>query len=373
MESPRDARRPAFLAAALLALASLALTPVAASAAGGLDAAEVTIGTGTAAHPLGFAEDEDTAYLFQSALLAVTLGESSAWRLVYEGTAYQFGEDAPLDQMRHALGVERIGTVRDGAVATRAGLQAAGRFHLDALYDAYDSRQLGGYLAAKGWASTALLLRGEVSATWRDYPDLPEESWVEANAAVEAQRFFATRTTVSARAEWGGKWFPDPAADGAWGEDVAAAQARLRLHLAQGLSDRLGVQATGRVRLTLRDFPYVVREDLYDSPLLDSYASSGWSARTAARVLVPWQTWLEVGGSLGSQDFGAMLFPGDAGSAERSDDLASVFGSLERVFSAGERSRLRAGLEAGWYRQSSSLARYDLSGVDVVTSLRWSW
>lgn len=366
MEAPRRIIAP-------LALLVLSVTvPPRAGARAALDAAEATVGTGSAAHPLGFAEDEDAAYLFQSVLFAAALGGGERrWRLVYEGTAHQFAEEAPLDRMRHALGVERVGSAVDGAIATRAGLQAAGRFHLDSLYEAYDSRQASGYVAAKGWAATELLVRGEAEATWRDYPDLPEESWLEANASLEAQRFLATRTTLGARAELGGKWFVDPEAERVWGEGASAAQARVRLHAAQGLGERLGLRASAAARIMLRDFPYVVREDLYDSPLLDSYAASGWQGAASARVLVPWQTWLEVGASLGEQDFGDILFPGDDGASSRKDDLASVSGSLERSFALGERSRLQAFMEVGWFRQSSDLARYDLSGVNVVSSLRW--
>jgi hypothetical protein len=358
-----------------IALTALLLLVLAGAAAGtGLDAAEVTVGTGTASHPLGFADDDDAAYLFQSALLAAVFGsETAPWRLVYEGTAYQFAEEAPLDQMRHALGVERIGSLGGGAVATRMGAQVEGRFHLDPLYEMYDYRQAGAYVAAKGWPTVGLLVRGEAEATLRGYPELPEESWVEANAGIEAQRFFASKTTLGARVDWSGKWFVDPEADRVWGDGAAAAQARVRLQAAQGLGERLGLRTSATVRFTLRDFPYVVREDLYDSPLLDAYASAGWQGVLAARALAPWQTWVEVGGSTGEQDYGEILFSGDEGPATRRDELSSVFGSLERTFPVGGRSRLLATLQGGWFRQSSNLARYDLSGVNVVTSLRWSW
>ncbi|MBZ0268662.1 hypothetical protein K8I85_10940 [bacterium] len=359
----------------ILPIAICVLIPTAGQAGELLDA-KVSFGTGYTAHPLGFSDDEEAAYIFQSLVLSVVLPDSvPTWRIVYEGNGYQFSNGVELNQMHHALGMERLGSLKSGSASTRLGVQIAGRLHEDDRYQPYDYRQASAYAATKGYPRNGVLLRGHVDTKYRRYGDLPEESYLESNARLELQRFLPSSTTLGLQVGWGAKWYTDSAAEEVWetGGTPVTSQVRLRLNAAQGLGARVSVRAAGSVRISLADFPYIVREDLYDSPLLDWYASSGWRAESVVRALVPWQTWFEVGSAYGARDYGDLRFPGVSGPASRSDDILDVFCSLERAFDVNDRNRMLVEVGGRWTRQESDLETYDLSGPNLSTSLSWLW
>ncbi len=69
----------------------------------------------------------------------------------------------------------------------------------------------------------------------------------------------------------------------------------MRLRISQGINDRVAVKTTYTQRWSLSGFPHLVQDDLYDSPILDSYASTTSYVESSIRTLVPWQVWLEGG------------------------------------------------------------------------------
>ena len=335
----------------------------------------LTVGGGYLAHPLGIAEDRDAGYLHQSLrLILLRQGDSDAWRFLYEGTGYEFEVGVPLGQMRHAAGVEWFGASGTGSWGLRAGAQAATRAHADA-YGSYDFTEGASYLSFKHYLAEGLLWRGAAHLRYRGYRELPEERYLEVRLETRLQRFLVNRTTLEVRLEAGRKAFTDPAASRLWETAGTPTTSQLRFggRVARGLGDRTSIWVDGEARLSLTGFPHVVREDLYDSPLLDAYASNGARFELAARRLLPHQVWLEGGGAYGFWDYGELEFSSIEGGAVRSDRVAQAYLSLDRQFNTGGSRRVKATLWMGWTDQRSELPVYDIAGPSFSTSLAASF
>jgi hypothetical protein len=371
----RHPHRRRIIEAGIGAILTAALAATPANAGTSVQGA-LTAGGGYLAHPLGIAEDEDAGYLHQSLrLILLRQGPSDAWRFIYEGTGYEFEAAAPLGQMRHAAGVEWFGAAGTGSWGLRAGAQAATRIHADA-YGSYDFAEGAAYLAFKHYLAEGLLWRGSVNLRYRDYSELPEESYLETRLETRLQRFLASRTTLEFRLDAGGKAYTDPAASRTWETAGTPTTSQIRVggRVARGFGDRTSAWVDAEARLSLAGFPHVVREDLYDSPLLDAYASQGARFEVAARRLLPWQLWIEGGGAYGFWDYGELEFsPLEGGATDRSDRITQAYLSLDRQFNVGASRRVKASVWLGWTDQRSDLPLYDLTGPSVSTSLAWSF
>jgi hypothetical protein len=333
----------------------------------------VRVGGGYLAHPMGHALDEEAGYLNQSLrLILLSAGEGAAWRAVYEGSGYEFESGVPLGQTRHALGVEWFGSA--GEWGLRAGLQAAGRFN-ESLYSNYDYREGATYVSFKHYLAPGWLWRGSANLSYRRYSDLPEESYFEHLFQSELQRFLPTRTTLGVRVALGGKSYLDDAASRVWLIDGTpnTHQVRFGLQVAQGLGARYSVRLNADARVSLNDFPHLVLEDVYDSPLIDAYASQGGWVEGVVRMITPWQTWTELGVGYGEWDYGDLRFAAEDGGAARKDQLTQMFVSLERQFRVSPSQKLQARIWVGYTDQQSDLVLYDLDGASASTSLAWSW
>jgi hypothetical protein len=323
-------------------------------------------------HPLGVAVEPSSPY-GQGALSLLWLpGGSGRWRLTYEGSATVFDSDVPLDDTRHAAGLEWVRPRPREGWTLSAGGQASLRRQTE-YYRVYDHDEAYGYLAFKHYPHPRVMVRGWVGLRSRTYRDLPEESYLEPHAVLEAKRFGGGRTTLGASLRLGGKWFHDPVAPQVWGTagTPVTSQLSLALNGARGLSDRVGVRAALQLRRGLREFPYYVEEDLYDSPLLDRYARSGPAASAAVKWLTPLQAWFEVGGFWTRDDYGAILFAdGLGGGARRRDTIVDAFASLERrLLRDGRGVILRA--RVSWRDQSSDLPGYTWSGPAAAAGMEW--
>lgn len=333
----------------------------------------VHMGAGYLAHPLGYALDEDSGYFNPSLrLIFVEPGDKAAWRLVYEGTGYQFESGVPLGQVRHSLGFEWFGSAGDWGL--RAGIQGTGRFN-ESFYSSYDYREGAGYASFKHYLAPGWLWRGSATLRYRRYSDLPEETFLEHVVRTELQRFLPSRTTLGVHVALGGKRYVDDAASRVWLIDGTpnTNQVRFGLQAAQGLGARYSVRVKADARVSLNDFPHLIMDDVYDSPLIDAYASEGVWTESVLRALTPWQTWTELGAGYGEWDYGDLRFAMDDGAAVRKDKVTQIFASLERQFRVSRGQKLTARIWAGYTDQQSELSVYDLDGASFSTSLAWSW
>lgn len=327
-------------------------------------------------HPLEFAEDDAAGYSSQSLRLhLIDRSEDSSWRLGYEGSAHQMVGDQPLDRMQHAVGLEWFGAKGgDDAWNLSTGVQISSRFHSD-FYEAYDFREASGYLAFKRYLRDGLLARGSTQLRFRYYESLPEESFLEPSIQIELQGFLPSGTTLGLVMGWGLKGFSDPAALRVWEseETPTASLLRLGLNVAQSLSERASIRGAFVHHRSLEQFPHLVHEDLYDSPILDMYASAGSGGSASLRILGPWQVWWEPSLSYGRWDYGETLFPAEDGPAERKDEELGGSLTIERVLTSLGGAPVGMSVVASWQEQRSTLETYDLSGPEVSTGLSWRW
>ncbi len=345
---------------------------------GETSAAEVkgtlTIGTGYLEHPLGVVGEPAAGYLSEALRLSTTFGQDEdRLRLGYEGNASQFGNNTSLGSVRHGLGVEWFRIHRDGSHSFSAGVQGAVRRYVD-YYKIYDYSEVYSYFAMKKYLSGQTLLRGFAALRYRSFGTLPEESYLEPHGRLELQSYWESRTTVGLALKLGGKYYLDSVASRVWGTSQipSVSQFAARLNFAQGLSDRSSLRGWVEARKNLSDFPRFVADDVYDSPLLDSYAHEGFDSFAGFKWLAPFQTWLELGVSYGEHDYGSLLFVVPGGGATRVDQVFGVGISLDRRLSSGL-GKPRFKLSAGWEDQQSSLAGYVNDGPYVATSLSWQW
>jgi hypothetical protein len=352
------------------ALTALAALPTLASAAAVTGRAAVE--SGALDHPLGVAVEPSSPYLRGEFALQMLLGESKRWRLTYEGSGTRFAPEVPLDDMRHAFGAEWIRIRPRDEWTLSAGIQAGARRQIDQ-YRVYDHDEAYGYLSFKTYPHRKVMFRGWAGVRLRDYRDLPEESYLEPHAVLEAKRFGDDRTTLGVTARLGGKWFHDPAAPRVWGTagTPVTSQLTVAFNVAKGLSERVGLRAAGEVRLGLRGFPYYVEANLYDSPLLDRYARNGPSAVAALKWLSPLETWIEFGAVWTGDDYGDILFADpQGGGATRRDTVMDLFASLERRLLTGGRGVILTGT-VSWRDQDSNLPGYAWSGLRATAGVEW--
>lgn len=349
-----------------------ALSLVTAAPAQGTLTGRLSAGGGHLEHPLGVAVEPASGYGQGAVVLQVSLGDTTLWRLTYEGSATRFLEDVNLDNTRHAVGLEwtRHRSREDWTLS--AGLQAGLRKQIG-VYTIYDHHEGYGYLAFKTYPHPRLMVRGWAGLRLRSYPDLPEESYLEPHLVLEAKRFSENRTTLGASLRLGGKWFHDPVARNVWatGGTPVTSQIQLAVNGALGMSDRLGARASCDWRTGLRDFPYFVAEDIYDSPLLDRYARTGPAALAAMKWLTPLLAWFEIGATWATDDYGEIIFAdGSGGGSTRRDTIVEAFATIERRFmSGGKGTILRAGIS--WRDQESNMPGYTWSGPTASAGLEW--
>jgi hypothetical protein len=344
-------------------------------AQGGEIRGSVNLGTGYLEHPLGVAEEIDAGYLFQSLRLSVgTGGEQSLLKFSYEGQASQFGNGTQLGSLRNGLGAEWFRTSKDRRTGFSAGGQFALRSH-DEWYEIYDYKETYSYLAFRKYVGRYTLWKGFAGLRIRKYDDLPEESFIEPHGQLEYKRFSENRTSIGLRIRYGWKQYNDDVASQVWGtlNLPSTSQLAARLSFSKGLSQRLGFRAWGEYRFKLSEFPYYVEEDIFDSPILDRYATEGYDLFAALKLLAPWQIWLEGGASLGDHDYGEIMFATDDGQGQnRADQQLELYGSLERTLGKGL-GRPKFQLMGGWRDRDSTHPWYTYSGVFWSTSLTWNF
>ncbi len=362
----------------------LAAALVCGTVSGGEVTGSFMLGTGYIDNPLGINDDTPAGFLAQSLRLAATLGGAPdpkksinhAFKLGYEGNASQFGNDTSLGNMRHGLGLEWFRTSRVGDQDPRtnsvsAGAQFGFRGYED-YYEVYDYREAYSYLAFRKYTSMQTLWSGFAAVRARRYGELPEESYIEPHGQLKFQRFFESRTTLGLSARYGAKYYNDSAAPVVWDalNLPSTSQIAARLNIAQGMSDRLSFRGRVDSRWTLSDFPYYVAEDIFDSPLLDTYAHEGWDLFVALKWLGPAQIWAEAGASRGVHDYGSMLFASSAAGQTRDDVVREYFLSLEKSLS-GTSKGPKLLLAGGWRDQVSTIDNYTYDGIFASSSVSW--
>ena len=352
---------------------ALALVPALAPAGTDRLAVRATVSGGYLDHPVGVAAEEGAGYMAGSLAASLLWQEGpSTWKVGYEGTGVVFGNDVNLGFQRHAVGLEWWRTDPASRAVTAAGFQVGRRLQ-EEFYSFFDFTEYRGYLSLKRYLSGSLLWRGRATVRSRRYDDLPEESYLEGVLGTSVQRFWAGGTSLTLSGSLGGKVYDDDAARAFWGgaTQPTTSQAAAALRLSRSLSPRVGLRLAGSARWSLSTFPYVVGEDLYDSPLLDRYASEGYLLDGSLKILLPWPAWLRLGGSVAHDDYGELLFAGTTGGEARVDDIVSVFAGLEKRLGGTGRSP-SLNLTVSWRDQSSTLDYYDFSGWQVATALVWS-
>ncbi len=334
----------------------------------------LTIGAGYLEHPLGVQEEPAAGYLSQALRISSTFGkEEDKLRLGYEGNANQFGNNTSLGSQRHGLGLEWFRNRKDGSQGLSAGIQGAVQRYQD-YYEVYNYGEAYSYFAGKRYLNDRTLMRGFIALRFREFGDLPEESYLEPHGQVELQHFSENRTTVGLALKLGAKYYHDSVASRVWGttQIPSVSQFAARLSLAKGLSDRTSLRGWFEARKNLSDFPRYVADDVFDSPLLDSYAHQGFDAFLAFKWLAPLQTWLEFGARYGDHDYGSLLFAVPEGGEMRQDKVIDLGLVLDhRVSSKFGKPRIK--LSGGWQGQDSNLVGYTHDGPYVATSFSWQW
>ena len=335
----------------------------------------LNLGAGYLEHPLGVGDELDAGYLFQALRLSTGTGnDQNMFKISYEGQASQFGNNTQLGSLRNGLGLEWFHKTEDRRKGLSAGVQMSLRNH-DDWYELYDYKEAFSYLAFKSFAGTRTLWKGFAGLKIRSYGDLPEESFIEPHGQLEIQRFSENRTTLGLRVRYGWKQFNDDAASQVWETLNLPSTSQLagRFTFSRGLSERVGFRAWGEYRWKLSEFPYYVEDDIYDSPVLDRYATDGYDLFSALKWLGPVQTWFEVGTSYGDHDYGEIQFAtADGGGQTRVDTVFEFYGSLEKTL--GESlGRPKLKLMGGWRDQDSSHLWYAYSGTFASTSLYWKF
>ncbi len=359
-----------FISLTVLALMGLASFAAPAAEING----KITLGAGLLEHPLGVENEPGASYLSQELNLAYDIGPKDGFfRLGYEGDASQFGNNTSLGSTSHGLGLEWFHNSNSRINNLSAGLQGSIRKYKD-YYTIYDYRNVFAYFALKKYLGQKTLLRGYAALRVRSYSDLPEESYTEPHGRLEVQHYLESRTTLGLAVKMGAKIFYDPVALRVWdtSNTPSVSQLAIRFNFAQGLTDRIGIRGHYESRWNLSDFPRYVADDVYDSPLLDSYAHDGHDIFLALKWLGPAQTWINLTAAMGKHDFGSLLFSaGDSGNT-RLDDVIELGISLERSLSSNL-GKPKLKLSGGWRDQDSSLTNYTYTGPHVATSLSWLW
>ncbi len=358
-------------------LAALLLPALLAAAAPGLAGTvdgRLAVSSGYLDHPIGVSTESSAGYLSGEMTLSLLMpAGQNTWKLGYEGTVTAFGNDVGLGFQRHAVGLEWWRTDPATRAVTAAGVQVGRRIQED-VYSFYDYTEATGYFSLKRYLSGSLLWRGYLTGRTRRYDDLSEESYLEGVVGTSLQRFWASGTSLAVSASLGGKVYDDPLARVVWEtpDDPTTSQAAAGVVLTRNLGPRAGLRLGWTGRWSLATFPYVVEADLYDSPLLDRYASEGHAFEGSLRLLLPWPAWLRIGGVVARDDYGPLQFASADGGAVRRDDIVRIYASLrKRLGPTGRAPELVVG--TAWRDQSSTLSYYDFSGVQLFSSLGWSW
>jgi hypothetical protein len=356
--------------AIFLLLLTPILTPAFAQITG-----NVTVGSGYLAHPVGVNDEPEAAYVYQMLTLGSVLKQGAhAFKVGYEGQASQFGNDTQLGSQRHGLGVEWFHNSADRRTGLSAGVQGAMRRHED-WYQAYDHEEAFAYAAFKKFSGGRTLWKGYAGYRVRQYDQLPEESYLEPHVQFEVQRFSESRSSLGLRVRYGYKKFNDEAAPQVWETPnlPSTSQLAARLSFSRGLSERTGLRTWAEYRWKLSEFPHYVADDVYDSPVLDRYATEGFDVFAALKTLAPWQWWLELGASLGDHDYGEIQFAAlDGGGQSRQDTVSEYYLSLQKTL-ARTLGQPRFNLMAGWRNQDSTHDWYEYSGVFASSNLSWKF
>ncbi len=333
-----------------------------------------TLGTGYLQHPLGVVEEPAAGYLSEVLRLSTTLGEDAdKLKLGYEGNASQFGNETSLGSVKHSLGAEWFRNKEDGSQSLSAGVQGSIRRYVD-YYTIYDYGEAYSYFAMKKYLGDRTLLRGFAALRYRSFGSLPEETYLEPHGRLELQRYSESRTTMGLAVKLGAKYYTDKVAPQVWGTSQipSVSQLAARFNIAQGVSDRVSLRGWLEGTWNLSDFPRFVTDDIFDSPLLDSYAHEGFDAYAGMKWLAPFQTWLELGISYGDHDYGSLLFAVPGGGAMRVDQVFGAALSLDHKITSGL-GNPRFKLSGGWEKQDSTLDGYNYEGPYASTSLSWQW
>jgi hypothetical protein len=332
------------------------------------------LNTGHYEHPLGLSYDTPAGYLGGALILNSSLnGQRGTFKLGYQANLTRFSDDADLGSRRHALGLEWYSRSGSGSNGLSAGIQVSNRGH-ESVYEIYDYIESYSYLSFKHYLNGRTLGRGYVALRYRDYGDLPEESYIEPHGRLEFQRYSEQRTTLGLSLSYGRKTFHESAALRVWETQASPASSQLatRLTIAQGFSERVALRGWASLSWNLSGFPHYVADDIFDSPLLDHYAYDGEDAGLVLKILGPVQTWIEFGGSWGRHDYGELIFADGADGSLREDTVVDVFCGLKRTMGdVPGRPSLR--FNAGWRQQESDIVSYDYSGINITSSISWSY
>lgn len=336
---------------------------------------KLSVGTGYLEHPVGIMTETDALYTYQNLNLASRLaGLGGSLKLGYEGQASQFGSDTQLGSQRHGLGAEYYHLSRSRMLGWSAGVQGAIRRQKE-WYEAYDQDEIFAYAAFKRYTGGNMLWKGFAGYRIRQYGALPEENSREPHAQFEVLRFSPTQTSLGLRLSYGYKEYHDESAPSVWGTSTTPSTSQLaaRLSFSKSLSERAGLRAWAESRWKLEEFPHVIADDFYDSPILDRYANEGYDLYTALKVLAPYQWWVETGAAYGVHDYGEIVFPSESGAGiNREDTLTELHLSLQRSLGAALRGA-RLNILGGWRNQDSTHVWYDYSGVFFSSNLGWKF
>lgn len=351
------------------------LATLMAGASGAEVRGDVSVGSGYLEHPVGITEEADALYTYQTLRLSSFFRASgSTIKLGYEGQASQFGNDTQLGSQRHGLGGEWLHASADRRLRLSAGVQGAIRRQED-WYALYDQEELFAYAAMNRYTGSNLLWKGYVGYRVRAYDDLPEESCVEPHVQLEVLRFSHTRTSLGLRLRYGYKAYTDDSAPLVWETSTTPSTSQLaaRILFTKSLSERTGLRTWAEYRWKLSEFPHVITEDFYDSPVLDGYATEGFDLYAAIKTLAPHQWWVETGVAFGVHDYGEILFPTSTEEGQdREDTGTELHLSLQRTLGRGL-GRPKLNILGGWRAQSSTHEWYDYSGVFFSTNLSWKF
>ena len=334
---------------------------------------KLVVGSGYLEHPVGVMTETDALYAYQTLSLASRLGGlGGSFKLGYEGQASQFGSDSQLGSQRHGLGAEFFHLSQSRKLGWSAGVQGAIR-RQNEWYEAYDQDELFAYAAFKRYTGGNMMWKGFVGYRIRKYGALPEEDSIEPHAQLEVLRFSLAQSSLGLRLNYGYKQYNDESAPSVW-ETVSTpstSQLAARLSFSKSLSERVGWRAWAESRWKLEEFPHVIDEDFYDSPILDRYAHEGHDLYTALKVLAPRQWWVEAGVAYGVHDYGEIIFPSETGEGlGREDTLTELHLSLRRGLGAAM-GKARLNILGGWRNQDSTHEWYDYSGFFFSSNLSW--
>jgi hypothetical protein len=332
------------------------------------------IGTGYLEHPRRVSIEPAASYLYQSFSLTNISGtKEQYYRFGYNVNTSQFGNNTSLGFWKHGLAFEFFNKNSKKKQNLSLGVQISSK-HYENYYSIYNNKDVYSYVALKKNYGNQAILKGYAALRYKKFTTLPEEDFLEPHGQIKLQYFTKKQTTLELALNLGSKFYTSPIAPLIWDTRGTPTVSRFstRIKIAKKLSSRLALRGWYESNKKLSDFPHYVADNIYDSPLLDSYAYDGHDTFLAIKLLAPKQTWVEFFGSYGSHDYGSLLFPVEA-SAELRKDHVTLFGFSTNRYLSSLLKKPQLKINMGWSDQDSSLPEYSYSGIYLSSSLSWNW